>query len=111
MSENEKTSQCELCLRKDILVTKHHLIPQSEHARILKKHKKYRPFSKDELHNRVIWICRPCHSQVHAVLTNQELAYEYNTLEKLQSVDDITKFADWIAKKPVGLKVTVRRKK
>lgn len=107
----EKNSTCELCLRENIPVTKHHLIPQSEHPRILKKLLKNQQFSKKEMLTRIAWMCRPCHSQIHAILSNRELANEFNTLEKLKTVPDIAKFAHWISNKPVGLNVTIRRKK
>lgn len=102
---------CALCLREHISVTKHHLIPQSEHPRILKKLRKNQQFTKDDMLTRIAWVCRPCHSQIHAVLTNRELVTEYNTLDALKTVPDIAKFAAWISNKPVGLKVSIRRKK
>lgn len=108
---SEKKDTCELCSRVNIPVTKHHLIPQSEHPRILKKLRKNQQFSKDEMLTRVAWVCRPCHSHIHAVLSNRELANEFNTLDKIRTVPDIAKFADWVGNKPVGLKVTIRRKK
>lgn len=60
---------------------------------------------------RVAWLCRPCHSQVHAVFTNRDLALDYNTLEKLKTVPEIQKFATWVANKPNDLKITVKKLK
>ncbi|XID74696.1 hypothetical protein ACF3NA_09295 [Alkanindiges sp. WGS2144] len=56
-------------------------------------------------------ICRPCHLQVHAVLTNQQLAQQYHTIEALRGHPEIARFAVWIANKPAGFKVTVRSHK
>jgi len=56
-------------------------------------------------------ICRDCHNQVHAVLTEKELETDYNTLETLLSHPEIAKFVAWMKKhKPSG-RVQVRRKK
>jgi hypothetical protein len=48
---------------------------------------------------------------VHAVFTEKELEYEYNTLEKLAAQPAIGKFTEWIKTKPEGIRVPVRRPK
>jgi len=98
---------CQLCGRTQLPLTRHHLIPQSRHN----KGRTQRFFEKDEMLFRIALLCRPCHSQVHAVLDNATLMQQYNTVEALASQPDIAKFAAWVATKPVGLKVTVRHKK
>lgn len=55
-----------------------------------------------------VGICRPCHSQIHAILTEKELEREWNTIELLLSHPDIAKFAAWISTKPRGFKPQVR---
>ncbi|HXG65855.1 MAG TPA: hypothetical protein VNO70_12180 [Blastocatellia bacterium] len=82
---------CELCGREVAKITKHHLIPRSRH----KSKKKREDVEREELH-RGIWICWPCHRNIHAVLTEKELASEYNTLEKLTAYPGVKKFIEWV---------------
>ena len=98
---------CELCGRTQLPLTRHHLIPQSRHN----KGRTQRYFEKEEMLFRIALLCRPCHSQVHAVLDNATLMQQYNTVEALAAHPEIAKFAAWVATKPAGLKVTVRHKK
>ena len=95
---------CELCGRTVNEVTKHHLIPRTRHAN--KKNK--REFGRTEVRTRLALLCRPCHKQVHAVLTEKQLERNYNTLETLKAHEEIAKFIDWIKDKPAGTQVTVR---
>ena len=102
---------CELCERDVPNITKHHLIPKTRHKN--KKNKKN--FDRKEIHDRVIWICRPCHSNIHVVFTEKELEYDFNTLEALAPHPKIEKFTNWMRNKPAGTKVPFaksnRRKK
>jgi len=98
---------CELCGRIVDEVTKHHLIPRTRHAN--KKNK--REFDRTEVRTRLALFCRPCHKQVHAVLTEKQLEREYNNLESLKAQQEIAKFVDWIKDKPAGTQVTVRTNK
>ena len=98
---------CELCGRTQLSLTRHHLIPQSRHN----KTRTQRFFEKQEMRHRIALLCRPCHSQVHAVLDNATLMKCYNTVDALAGHPEIAKFALWVASKPVGLKVAIRHKK
>ncbi|GLB43007.1 hypothetical protein LshimejAT787_1204560 [Lyophyllum shimeji] len=80
-----RTTECEICER-EVPLTYHHLIPRSTHAKALKK--KWHP---EAMLNSVAWLCRPCHSAVHHVATNEELAREYYTVELLLEREDILK--------------------
>lgn len=95
---------CELCERRVSHVTKHHLIPKTRHKN--KKNKKL--FDRQEIHERVLWLCKPCHKTVHATLTEKELERDYNTRELILAHPDIAKFVAWIATKPDGTNVPVR---
>ena len=95
---------CELCGREDIVLTRHHLIPQSRHNKARTK----RYFSRDEMKGDIAMLCRPCHSQVHALFSNHELANYYHTVERLQSHSELAKFIQWVKKRPVGQKIRVR---
>jgi hypothetical protein len=98
---------CELCGRVQLPLTRHHLIPQSQHQRNRAK----RRFDRDEMQTSIALLCRPCHSQLHAVLDNSQLVLAYHSIEALQTHPEIAKFAAWIANKPSGLKVTIRKPK
>lgn len=93
---------CVICGRLERL-TRHHLIPRTRHAN--KRNKR-------EFDRRVVkvtvGICRPCHSQIHAVLSEKELERDWNTIDRLRSHPEVAKFAAWIASKPAGFKPQVR---
>ncbi|KAF5846924.1 hypothetical protein GGP41_003204 [Bipolaris sorokiniana] len=71
-----RTSACELCGRDWVPLTYHHLIPKSAHARVLK-----RGWHAEERLNSVAWLCRACHSFVHGLVGNEELARSFYTVE------------------------------
>lgn len=91
--------RCAICGREETL-TRHHLIPRTRHHN--KKNK--RDFARP-LVRRVVGICRPCHSQIHALLSEKELEREYNAIAKLKAHPGVAKFAEWIASKPRGFRV------
>lgn len=99
--------QCELCRRQVSVVSRHHLIPRTRHKN--KKNKK--TFSRQDVKERLVQLCKPCHNTIHAVLTNKELEREYNTLEALQAHSSIQQFCVWIATKPDGTAVPSRRRR
>jgi hypothetical protein len=43
-----------------------------------------------------------CHKEVHAALTEAELARDWNTPEALRRHPRLARFADWVAKRPPG---------
>ena len=104
-TELEREEHCELCKRPDLLLTRHHLIPRSQHN----KSRTQRNFSRDAMKTDIALLCRPCHSQVHRWFDNHELASYYRTIERLRQHSDVQKFIKWIEKRPAGLKVRVRR--
>ncbi|MGM0563806.1 MAG: hypothetical protein ACQES2_05695 [Pseudomonadota bacterium] len=102
-----ESGTCELCGRRVDQITRHHLIPRTRHHN--KRNK--RQFDREEVHQRIALLCRPCHSQVHAVLYNKSLEREYNTLEALSQHPEVARFCRWIADKPAGLKVNIVKKR
>jgi hypothetical protein len=44
----------------------------------------------------VVTLCRPCHDQIHAVFTNDELRDEYDTVERLRAADRLSGYLSWI---------------
>ena len=98
---------CELCLRRDVPLTRHHLLPQARHD----KPRFLREFGRQEGLNRIAFLCRACHSCVHSVLTEKQLEREFNTIEALRNHPDIQAFALWLSKKPPGFQPLSRRSK
>lgn len=43
-----------------------------------------------------------CHNEIHATLTEAELARDYNTPEALRAHQRLAKFIKWVAKRPPG---------
>lgn len=87
----QRSADCELCGRDWIPLTYHHLIPRSMHAKAVKRgwHQEW------ELAN-VAWLCRACHSFVHRVASNEELAREWYTVESLEEREDVRRFVGWV---------------
>src|ERR1700742_3324352 len=95
--------KCAICGREERL-TRHHLIPRTRHHN--KRNK--REFDRSTV-KRTVGICRPCHSQIHALLTEKELERDYPTIEKLLTHAEVRKFAEWIATKPKGFRCATRK--
>ena len=60
----------------------HHLIPKSKGGK-----------ETEFLH-------RICHRQIHALFTETELARQYNNVEALLALPEMTKFVSWVKTKP-----------
>jgi len=88
-----RTTHCELCLRDWIPLTYHHLIPRAVQAKALK-----RGWHTEDVLNSVAWLCRACHSFVHGVAGNEELAREWYTVELLAGRMDVQKWVKWVGK-------------
>ena len=73
-------SQCELCERHVRFVSRHHLIPREEGGR----------------HGPTVALCQPCHSTVHLLLTNRELAKKYFSVEALREAEELQKYLHWV---------------
>lgn len=59
------------------------------------------PKLKGGTHGPIAVIHEACHSKIHAVFTEAELARSYNTIHKLLTHEEIRKFVDWIRKRPI----------
>ncbi len=86
-----RPSACEICDRDWITLTYHHLIPRAVHAKVRK-----RGWHPEHKLNDVAWLCRACHSFVHRVAGNEELAREWFTVERLVGREDVRRFAGWV---------------
>jgi hypothetical protein len=99
--------RCELCKRAELELTRHHLIPRARH----RKGQTQRQFAAAELTGRIAMLCRACHKFIHSVLSEKQLAADYNTVEQLQAHPEIGKFVGWIATKQPGLQVRSARRR
>ncbi|EKG10742.1 hypothetical protein MPH_12125 [Macrophomina phaseolina MS6] len=88
-----RASACELCERDWVPLTYHHLIPRQTHAKALK-----RGWAEAWELNKVAWLCRACHSYVHSVAGNEELAREWASVERLMSREDVQKWVKWVSR-------------
>lgn len=101
--------RCELCERDVSGTTRHHLIPRMRH----RQPRVQRATTRAERHATVA-LCGPCHRQIHAVLSEKQLASDYNTVAALRGHPDIARFVAWLAGKPPDFRVrtqTQRRRR
>ncbi|WP_223700751.1 HNH endonuclease [Sutcliffiella deserti] len=85
--------ECELCNRNDVETTVHHLTPKEVGGTFLP----------------TAMLCIPCHKQIHALYTNDELGLRLNTILLLQDDTKVASFIKWIQKQPSS-KIPVTRK-
>ncbi|KZT10838.1 uncharacterized protein LAESUDRAFT_788844 [Laetiporus sulphureus 93-53] len=93
-----RTSECQICER-EVPLTYHHLIPRQVHAKALKKQ-----WHREAMLDSVAWLCRPCHSTVHHVASNEDLAKKYYTVDLLLERKDIQKWRKYISKQRWAVK-------
>ena len=97
---------CSLCDRPVPKLTKHHLIPRTQH----KYYRLKKGYSREQL-NQTVLLCSACHKNVHCNISEKELASSYNTVTALQQHPDISKFTEWVRTKRGNLKVSFRRRR
>lgn len=88
---------CELCKLNvdEKYITKHHLIPKTYHN----NKKAQKQFTSNEM-NFTINLCISCHKKIHSCLKEKDLAFKYNTIQKLLTVPEIKKWYNWRNKHP-----------
>jgi hypothetical protein len=47
---------------------------------------------------KVAWLCRACHSYVHQIASNEELARDWSSVEKLSEREDVQRWAKWVGR-------------
>ena len=78
---------CPLCLRPippDVPQSLHHLVPKLRGGR----------------GGETVLLHHICHKEIHATLTETELARNYATIEALRAHPRLAKFLAWVAKRP-----------
>ena len=80
-------------------LTYHHLIPREVHKKVLK-----RGWHEEAVLNSVAWLCRPCHSMVHRMESNEELARRWYTVEKLLEREDVQRWRVWVGRQRWGVR-------
>ncbi|WP_317057038.1 HNH endonuclease [Roseovarius rhodophyticola] len=91
---------CPLCRRPippEAKQSQHHLIPKLKGGK----------------GGETVLLHQICHNEIHATLTEAELARDYATIEALRAHPRLEKFVAWIAKRPPGFhsKTPGRRRK
>lgn len=98
---------CELCQRH-LLLTFHHLIPKDTHPTYLKRPGQLASIgiegepSRGFLNTYGTMVCRQCHSHIHSLASNDALAREYNTLQKILDHPKIQRWVEWASKQRSG---------
>lgn len=86
--------KCLLCERDDISGNRHHLFPRTMHVRI----KKRKIFDLTRL-KETVFLCFDCHDKIHSVFSESDLAFKYNSIDKIKENENIIRFVDWIKTK------------
>lgn len=103
MAKFSSIGPCAICGREEIL-SRHHLIPRTRHHN--KRNK--REFDRAVV-RQIVGLCRPCHSQIHQLLSEKQLERDFNSVATLKAHPGIAKFAEWISTKPRGFKAAMQR--
>ncbi|KAI9045791.1 uncharacterized protein KD926_007094 [Aspergillus affinis] len=88
-----RTDACEICERDWIPLSYHHLIPRGVHDKVRKK-----GWHEEWMLNSVAWLCRACHSFVHRMASNEELAREWFTVDRILEREDVRDWARWVSR-------------
>lgn len=88
-----RATECEICEREHLPLTYHHLIPRQMHAKAVK-----RGWAKEWELQKVAWLCRACHSFVHRIAGNEELARDWSSVEALMEREDVRLWAAWVGR-------------
>ncbi len=86
---------CPLCMRQIPKSQRdaHHLIPKSRGG------------------VDTVILHRLCHRQIHALLTETQLARHYSTIEALKAHPELARFIAWVRDKPNHIRASIKRSK
>ncbi len=88
---------CQLCQR-DTRLEFHHLIPRKVHRRAWFAKR----YSRDDMHQRGIWLCRLCHRFVHRHFDEVTLGRDYATLDRLLADPGVQRPLQWAGRQRPG---------
>ena len=86
-SDIDELPDCALCGRpipKDVPQSRHHLIPKLKGGK----------------NGETVLLHHICHKEIHASLSEAELARDYTTPDQLQAHPRLAKFIRWVRKRP-----------
>ncbi|MCV2867216.1 HNH endonuclease [Defluviimonas sp. WL0002] len=87
MPETQQDPICPLCGRPippDVPQSQHHLVPKMRGGK----------------GGPVVLLHHICHREIHATLSETQLARNFATIESLRSHPRLAKFIDWVARRP-----------
>lgn len=84
---------CQLCEKEVKELSSHHLVPKQYGGK----------------NSPTILLCNNCHNQIHALYTNKELSYKFNSLEKIKKSSRIQPYLKFIKDKPADMVIPVKR--
>ena len=87
MTETPEIPVCPFCTRPippDVAQSLHHLVPRSKGGK----------------RGPTVLLHEICHKEIHATLSEGEIARTFNTMEALRAHPKLEKFADWVSKRP-----------
>ncbi|MFT4416434.1 HNH endonuclease [Fredinandcohnia humi] len=84
---------CELCGRSEVETTVHHLLPKEMGGTF----------------GATADLCIPCHKQIHALYTNEEIAVRLSTLRQLREDEQLSRFVKWLRKQPPTKLMKIRK--
>nr|WP_263327433.1 HNH endonuclease [Neobacillus sp. Marseille-Q6967] len=86
---------CELCGRSDVETTVHHLLPKEMGGTF----------------GATAHLCIPCHKQIHALYTNEEITARLTTIRELRQDEALSRFIKWIRKQPPTKIMKIKKSK
>lgn len=93
--KQRKAGPCELCGREGKALTFHHLIPRHCH----RKPRFRRRFTIEEMRDRGLWVCQPCHGGIHDLIGDEkDLGWNYPTRELLLAHQGLSRHVAWVKK-------------
>jgi hypothetical protein len=94
--DNDIIGNCPICGRemiKDVFVDQHHLIPKCKNGKYTEK----------------ITLHRICHTKIHSLWTEAELAAYYHTIDRIVEDSEMLKFIKWVKRRPCDFYVKTKR--
>jgi len=86
MFDSDDGKICPLCERSipPHLESRHHLVPKLRGGK----------------HGPIAVLHTICHSKIHSLFSETELARVYHTIEALRGHDEVMRFVKWVSKRP-----------